>query len=269
MHTRSVSISVSALILLSALSCRNNPLGPEGNHQLTSDSLTLSFEVNNLPRIGIYAWVYVSNNLIYPDPTLPDTLLPKGEVVVAINQSFNVKLVGCPLNQVWYWAIEDTAMKLVGRDSLVNGSHKTLSYRFNPTSRCSGSIAFCEVDANGAISNNTRGLIISYVSNPLNSIELELAHQDWSIDTLGGLSLLHLYLSGTTNAFRLKVEGYGDGLIDARTIIPSSDGSFAGTFTIAFSYGTGGIVRCNGTRIAAYGVVGMPIIQRIANPLSP
>jgi hypothetical protein len=88
------------------------------------------------------------------------------------------------------------------------------------------------------------------------------------VGTISEFTLLRLYLAGTTNASKLKAETYGDGLMGVTTIIPDQDGRFADTIGIAFQRGLGNPSWCKKTSVAAYGVVGMPDIRTIVNPLS-
>lgn len=267
---RFASVAILSGILFPATSCRKSPVAPESDAQVAPQSSLLSFEADRLSVIGGSATHYC--RLIYPDASLPDTLLPMGEFIVAVNQEFTVKMTGCSLHQSWQYFIEDTVVKLVRIDSSIDGSQKTFGYTYKASARCKGSIGFAENDTSspyGGISNRSRGLFVTYNCGPSSPVVLTIDHQGWAVDTsTANFTLLLLYLSGRTNAVKLKVENYGDGVRSTITVVPGSDGTFSDTLAIAFSYGSRGAKTCPGTRIAIYGGPGFPEILGISNPLS-
>jgi hypothetical protein len=228
-----------------------------------------SFDVGTLSRIGIKAMYLMS--VIYPDSSLPDSLMPKGEFIVAANQEFTVKITGLSPTQSWQWSIEDRAVTLARVDSSTDSSRKTLSYTFKASGRCKGSIGLAEIDLTipyGGISNRSHGLFVSYDCEMVQPATFTLDHQEWSIDSsITNFTILELFLSGKSNAVKLKVETYGDGARWANTLVPESDGTFSDTLSIAFSYGSSSVRNLPGTRIAVYGAPGYPEIRSIPNPL--
>jgi hypothetical protein len=208
---------------------------------------TLSYDTKQLSAMWITPLMLFNN--IYPDTTL-FSKLPTQEIVIALNEEFIVELTNCSLQDQWTCSIEDSVMILIQCDTLVTGSNKSLSYKFRASKTCKGCIVF---------SGNSRELIIEYTCNPLTTLELNLTHQDWLVDTTSSINTLLIYLSGQTNACKLKVENYGDGLRSAVTIYPADNGNFSNTIAIAFSYDPlhQHIPICN-TRIALYGSIGLP-----------
>jgi hypothetical protein len=263
------SVMIMPGILLLSLSCRRNPVAPESDVHIEPQASVLSFEAGRLSAIGGQAMYY--NRLIYPDSSLPDTLLPRGEFVVPVNQEFTVKITGCSPRQSWRYSLEDTLVKLARIDSSIDGSQKTLGYTYKASARCKGSIGFAETDTSspyGGISSRSHGLFVSYNCGPSNPVVLIVDRQGWAVDSsIANFTTLLLYVSGRSNAVKLKVENYGDGIRTAITIVPGSDGAFSDTVAIAFSYGSRGAMKCPGTRIALYGAPGFPEIRAIPNPL--
>lgn len=217
---------------------------------------TFSYDAEQLSKYWITPYMLFNN--IYPDTTIfPE--LPAQEVVLALNEDFIVELTHCSMQEQWSYGIEDSAMILIQDDTMVTDSTKTLSYEFGASKACKGSIVF--YDSN---SGNQRELVVEYTCDPVDSLELSLTHQDWLADTSSPASLLLLYVSGKTNASKVKVETYGDGIIGAAVMYPDNNGNFSDTVGIAFSYDPTHqhIPKCN-TRIALYGAVGFPKVLTI------
>lgn len=246
------------ILLILVVSCHKNPTEP--NNNIPKDKI-LSYDVEQLSTSNWMSPVEIFNN-IYPDTTV-FSVLPAQEIVLALNEEFIVELTNCSLDEQWNYGIEDSVMKLIRCDTVATGSKISLSYKFCASVACKGCLVFYNFT-----SGNGRELIIEYTCDPVTSLELNLTHQDWMIDTTGTLSILQIYISGQTNASKVKVENYGDGIRSAVIIYPKSDGNFSDTVAIAFSYDpTHQHIPMGGsTRIALYGSIGFPKIVNILNP---
>ena len=211
---------------------------------------TYSYDTNQLSTI--WATPFMIFNIIYPDTTHPFIKPPTQEIVLALNEEFNVELINCSLKDQWKCSIEDSVMRLIQCDTMVTDSNENLRYKFHVSKTCKGCMVFY---------GKSRELIIEYTCNPVDTLELNLTHQVWLVDTTSSLSTLLLYLSGHTNASKLKVEGYGDGVPSAFTIYPDNNDNFSDTVGIAFSYDPSHQhVPISNTRIALYGAIGFPKI---------
>jgi hypothetical protein len=235
------------------VSCHKNTTEP--NDGDTKEKI-LSYNVNQLPN-ELIGFDVIMSNIIYPDSTEKYWYVPD-EIVVSINEQYKVELTNCSINQVWSCKIEDASMKLIHCDTLLNDSVMNLIYSFGASDACKGCLLFY----NNIM--NQQACIVEYTCSPVSSIELNLIHQDWLIDTTVHSSL-NLYLSGQTNVSKLKVEYYGDGLTGAVSIYPKNDGSFSDTINIALSHVSGVVLKDN-ARIALYGTTGFPRIVTILNP---
>jgi hypothetical protein len=214
---------------------------------------TLSYDVEQLSNYWITPLMLFYN--IYPDTTI-FSRLPDHEIVLALNEEFIVELTNCSIKEQWNYGIEDSVMKLIQCDTMITDSITSLSYKFCALKSCKGCIVFYN-----AVSRNGCELIIEYTCNPVDSLELNLTHEDWLVDTTSTASFLSLYLSGQTNASKLKVENYGDGVRMAVTIYPENNGNFSDTVGIAFSYDPmHQHIPISNTRIALYGAIGFPKI---------
>lgn len=214
---------------------------------------TLSYDVGQLSTYWISPLMLFNN--IYPDTTY-FSRLPAQEAVLALNEEFIVELTNCSIQEQWNYGIEDSVMKLIQCDTMRTDSITSLSFKFSASKSCKGCILFYN-----AATVNKRELIVEYTCNPVDSLELHLTHQDWLVDTTSSASFLLLYLSGQTNASKLKVENYGDGVRSAVIIYPENNGKFSDTVGIAFSYDPmHQHIPISDTRIALYGAIGFPKI---------
>jgi hypothetical protein len=223
-------------------------------------SKTYTFDTNQLS--SFWATSFMIFNIIYPDTTHPYFKPPTQEIVLSLNEEFNIELNNCSLKDKWECSIEDSMMRLIQCDTMLIDSNESLTYKFSASKTCKGCIVFI---------GDSRELIIEYTCNPVISLDLNLTHQDWFIDTSDSFSTLGIYLSGQTNACKLKIENYGDGLLSAATIYPNNNGNFSDTVGIAFSYDPmHQHIPINNTRIALYGSIGLPKILTIlySNPTS-
>ena len=231
------------------------------SHEVSFSQITKTYLYDTKQLSTMWITPFMIFNNIYPDTTL-FSKLPAQEIVLAVNEEFMVELTNCSLQEQWTCNIEDSVMKLIQCDTMMTDSNKSLSYKFHSLKTCKGCIVFL---------GNSRELIIEYTCNPVTSLELNITHQDWLVDTTSSLSTLLIYLSGQTNACKLKVENYGDGIRSAAIIYPQDNGNFSDTVAIAFSYDPmHQYVPKSNTRIALYGSVGLPKISTIlySNPTS-
>ena len=233
------------------------------------DTLSVELDYNVLPATGSKLLRNVTFNLLYPDSTLPDSLLPRTTVVVTPHTLLAVRFLSCPLNQRWQYGIEDAALSFYSSDSLVTTSAKTVSLYFRTTGRCAGCIYFAAMDPSDparGVQRASPGASIMYRCDPIDSIRLDLTRESWKVDTVQGFSTIYLYLSGNTNAFKIKVETYGDGVPWGHSIFPDVRGDFDDSMAIAFTPGPDDFAFLTGTRIGVYGTVSSPEIILLANP---
>ena len=214
---------------------------------------TFSYDAEQLSIFTISPFMIFNN--IYPDTT-HFSKLPAQEIILALNEEFKVELTHCSVHEQWIYSIEDSVMKLIQCDTTVTDTLASLSYKFYASKACKGCIVFYSTTYGGS-----RELIVEYTCDPVDSLELILTHQDWFVDTTSPTSDLLIHVSGHTNAPKLKVETYGDGILSAVIIYPKNDGSFSDTVDVAFSYDPmHQHIPIANTRIALYGAKGFPKI---------
>jgi hypothetical protein len=215
---------------------------------------TLSYNVDQL-KGDVILYEILAFNLIFPDSTT-NSYVPD-EIVISCNEQFKVELTNCSINQNWRCGIEDSAMKLVRCDTVLSDSTMNLSYSFMASEACKGCMVF--IGSNNPLDQHS--LAVEYTCSPITPVEFNLTHQEWLFDTTSGLSKSKVNLSGTTNAQKIKVETYGDGVLGAASIYPKNDGSFSATVGIEFRYDPDHTwVPTRGTRISIYGAIGFPKI---------
>jgi hypothetical protein len=214
---------------------------------------TYSFDSKKLTDLKMSPMMVLKT--FFPDTT-HFSVLPAQEVALISREEFKVELTNCSLQDRWSCRVEDSVMNLLKCDTLVSDSNKSLYYTFSAQVSCKGSILF--------MGSNNRELIISYTCNPMDSLWLSTTDNKWIIDTSSYISELLLYISGKTNACKVKVEQYGDGVLSAVSLYPNVQGNFSDTIPIAFMYDpTHKLIPITDTRIALYGSIGLPKISII------
>ena len=267
MHRTFVLTPAVTMLFCLLPSCKENPI--QGTEAGPLDTVSVALDYQVLPITGLKLMHNITFNLLYPDSSLPDSLCPRTTAVVTPHTLLLARFLNCPINQRWQYGIEDQAMTFYAIDSSVAGSYKSVSLFFRATGPCAGAIIFAAMDPINpslGIQRTSPGASVLYRCNPLDSIYLQMARQDWHVDTSDGFSFLKLHISGKTNAFKLKVETYGDGNPGGVSIFPDILGNFNDSLTIAFLYGLTDFAYEPGTRIAAYGGVGYPDIRQLPNP---
>lgn len=198
-----------------------------------------------------------------------DTSVRK-EFVIHQTDSFRVRIQNCPVGKAWNFCIDSVDQVTVHKAIIpVSASMYDCLYTFKPTRACKGYIGFYEL-AKGSghtISSNSPGFIIGYTVDYLEEMFIRFDKIDWTYNLEEDWSDLAVSLKGQSNAMKLKIESYGDGILSVHPIPMDSQGNFDITRTISFRYGVSDYLKTN-TRIALYGTAGPPKIILIKNPLS-
>ena len=184
------------------------------------------------------------------------------ELIISQGDSFRVRIQNCLVGKVWNFCIDSADQVSFSKDSLpVSDSLYDCLYTFKPTQACKGVIGFYER------SDDSRGFIIGYTIDYREILTVRFDAIDWIYGLEENWSTLAVHLAGKSNAMKLKMESYGDGVISVHQIPLDSEGKFDITQSISFRYGIHDSLSTN-TRIALYGTVGPPKIVTIKNPLS-
>jgi hypothetical protein len=153
-----------------------------------------------------------------------------------------------------------------------------LIYTFQSIGADKGYIGFAETDTSfggcpgGCLSSNSKSLIVGYTAGVEKDLYVDLEKITWEYDMIPSkygpdeFSTLEVFLSGSTNAYRMKVETYGDGILYYCDIEIDDESHFSRKVGIAFRYGSDEYLK-TGTRLALFGTVGPPKVIELKNPL--
>ena len=192
------------------------------------------------------------------------------EFIINPDDSFRVCIKNCMLNREWDFCIEDIENFIISKDSIpeTDSTYNCL-YTFVSKKNCKGYIGFFEyiLGRPGAISSSSPGFIIGYTVNYLSSMTIRFDEINWIYEITDKSSRLAVSLKGHSNAYKLKIETYGDGLLGCKEIIKDEYGHFNFNTGLSFRYGSSDSLKTN-TRVALYGAPGDPKIIILKNPLS-
>ncbi len=258
--------------MMALIFCNPTDNDQENNDNTRDPIFDKKYNALELDTIGIFYDLFKRS--IYPDPSdtflVKNKILPRKELLLNIDDEFKITIQNCKSGNLWRTAVEDSAIELLKRDSIGKTDNSyDVSFLFKAKKSCKGYIGFAEWTYDmrlgfHILSSDAPGLIISYTCNPVSSYKLELSDTTWIYDTTGW-SCLRLFLSGNTNAYKIKVETYGDGLVNVSSIFIDENGDFSDTISIAFS-AVNGIFLKHNARIGLYGMQGYPKILEIKNP---
>jgi hypothetical protein len=121
---------------------------------------TYTFDTNQLS--SFWASPVRLFDSIYPDTTYQFIKPPTQEIVLSLNEEFNIKLNNCSPRDQWKCSIEDSVMRLIQCDTVLIDSNESLTYKFSASKTCKGCIVFI---------GDSRELIIEYTCNPVTSLD--------------------------------------------------------------------------------------------------
>jgi hypothetical protein len=201
------------------------------------------------------------------------------DFVIHPGDYFQVKITNCRTALHWFAKLDADYLVLARRDSIAVSSELfDMKYTFQTTGPGKGYIGFAETDTSfggcpgACISSNSKSLIVGYTAGVVEDLYVDLEKITWEYDMVVWKygpeknSTLAVFLSGSTNARRLKVETYGDGVLSCCEIEIDDDSHFSRKVGIAFRYGSDEYLK-TGTKIAVYGTVGPPKVIELVNPL--
>lgn len=192
------------------------------------------------------------------------------EFIINPDDSFRVFIKNCIMNREWNFCIDDIENFIISKNSIPSSdSTYDCLYTFIPKEHCKGYIGFFEYEENapGTISSFSPGFIIGYTVDFLSLMTIGFEEINWIYGLQENWSDLAVSVKGFSNAYKLKIETYGDGVLDCVEIPKDEDGNFDFKTGISFSHGVSDSLETN-TRIALYGAPGDPKLLILKNPLS-
>ncbi len=259
------------------INCSNavEPADSNYSDQIPRQHTSLSFSINysDLSLDGLEQ-LYITENYI-PDSSM--NIRVKNEFLLTPGDSFTVKIKNCSSATNWFVDVGDSSysmrgnwinneVELIKRDSVLS-SDNTVDYKyyFRSIKRSKGYICFAELnDAGSPSMQNLRGLIIGYTAGALDSVWVKLNSVEWICAT-NPYSRISVRLKGTTNAYRIRGVGHGDGVNSAVEIPVKPDNSFDIKYSVAFLHAEGVVLKTD-TELLLYGSAGLPKKIKIANP---
>ena len=227
----------------------------------------LTVDRNTLKPIGIFATNI--KYMLYPGSSSGINYDILKEFIITPKDSFEIIIKNCKYGKPFIFDIDGTSLILTEQDTILSSDTTyTIGFVFKSSRNEKGYIGFAEctdIKAN-SVSSDSPGFIIGYNAGVENNLWINLDKIIWEYN-IEGFSHLSLYLKGRTNAYRIKIETYGDGIIFSPDIPLDNSGYFSCKSGISFSH-ISGIYLKNNTRIGIYGTLGLPKIIELENPLN-
>ncbi len=214
------------------------------------------------------------NGRFYPGYPEPIDECVSHEFVINPGDSFQVGILNCRIGISWTMELDVDNVSLVEQYAVQTSLELyDIFYTFDSMGGGKGYIGFAELDTSqfwcgpggSCVSPDSKCLIVAYTAGVIEDMYINLDTIVWKYD-LEGPSELSILLQGTTNAYRLKIETYGDGVIWNHDMQIQSDSTFNDEVSIAFSH-LPNVYKKNNTKLGIYGTVGPPKFVVLKNPL--
>lgn len=268
-------VIVSALFLYTGCGTSVGPSVNSNNDTTSNSGSTFSFSIDydKVPGNGLGQINIIKH--YFPDTSLNITV--QKEFLLEPGDTIKVSVKNCSPDFIWdidfgtvnispenNWINDDVG--LLGQDSTVN-SDKSVNRNFylSALKKGKGYLCFFEAARNDGLPiSNGRGFIIGYTIDALDSVWVKIDTVEWFYQT-SPYSQVSVRLKGTTNAYRLRGMGYGDGVASAVEIPVNDNQTFDSKYSVAFSH-SDGIYLSTDTRLLLYGAPGLPKLVVIKNP---
>ena len=221
---------------------------------------------DSLQNIGIEAL-----EVEYGFPNSFPSMSVINEIKVGSRDSFEVNIINCQPDKKWNAKLGNFDWKdssvILNKIDTAGASDSKINYKFRfiTQGKSKGYIGFYEENSDGSVSSNAKGVIAGYTMDPLENIWIDIKNIKWIYDTRKNVfSSVSIAVRGQTNAYRMRIMTYGDGVSFAREI-PINNGSFSDTIGLAFS-NESGLVLTVSTEMALYGTSGLPKLIPLVNP---
>lgn len=199
------------------------------------------------------------------------------EFVISEADSFTVEIRNCKYKNSWSVDLGDilhfpepfnwinSEIKLSKTEKTVNqDSAVYYLFSFQALKPGKGYLYFVEKDESGRLPDESRGIIVCYLINPLSKMSLNIDEIKWIYDIeQEHYSTVAVKIKGTTNIYRLRAVS---GMVPMALDIPIDNSkSFTAEFPVGYSHEPGTYLHDN-CELFLYGIVGIPKSVLLVNP---